>query len=161
MTRTELVVQLLKVAIGLAFGAYFVWWSLEVLDRLTPEYDAPTAAVGRASMKVPGAGPYAGSTGRAPAVRGGRATRNVQARPLHVGSLERAGSPSRAPSTIAQNARRVVGGIEEPISVIARALAQSKIAVEAMSWWATKPTTAIAPGWCHARTYSDYQWSIF
>jgi hypothetical protein len=64
MTRTELIVQLLKVAIGLAFGAYFVWWSLEVLDRLTPEYDAPTAVVGRASMKVPGAGPYAGSTGR-------------------------------------------------------------------------------------------------
>jgi hypothetical protein len=37
MTRTELIIQLLKVAIGLAFGAYFVWWSLEVLDRLTPE----------------------------------------------------------------------------------------------------------------------------
>jgi len=28
------------------------WWSLEVLDRLTPEYDAPTAAVGRASMSL-------------------------------------------------------------------------------------------------------------
>jgi hypothetical protein len=25
------------------------WWSLEVLDRLTPEYDTPTAMVGRAS----------------------------------------------------------------------------------------------------------------
>ena len=36
MTRTELIIQLLKVAIGLAFGAYFVWWSLQVLDRLTP-----------------------------------------------------------------------------------------------------------------------------
>jgi hypothetical protein len=47
MTRTELIIQLLKVAIGLAFGAYFVWWSLEVLDRLAPEYDAPTALVGR------------------------------------------------------------------------------------------------------------------
>jgi hypothetical protein len=35
MTRTELIIQLLKVAIGLAFGAYFVWWSLQVLDRLT------------------------------------------------------------------------------------------------------------------------------
>jgi hypothetical protein len=43
MTRTELIVQLLKVAIGLAFGAYFVWWSLEVLDRLTPQYDVPAA----------------------------------------------------------------------------------------------------------------------
>jgi integrase len=49
MTRTELIIQLLKVAIGLAFGAYFVWWSLEVLDRLTPEYDTATAMVGRAS----------------------------------------------------------------------------------------------------------------
>jgi hypothetical protein len=47
MTRTELIIQLLKVAIGLAFGAYFVWWSLQVLDRLTPEYDAATAAVAR------------------------------------------------------------------------------------------------------------------
>jgi hypothetical protein len=34
---------------GLAFGAYFVWWSLQVLDRLTPEYDARTAVVARAS----------------------------------------------------------------------------------------------------------------
>jgi hypothetical protein len=48
MTRTELIIQLLKVAIGLAFGAYFVWWSLQVLDRLTPEYDARTAVVARA-----------------------------------------------------------------------------------------------------------------
>jgi hypothetical protein len=46
MTRTELIIQLLKVAIGLAFGAYFVWWSLQVLDRLTPENGVPTAAVG-------------------------------------------------------------------------------------------------------------------
>jgi hypothetical protein len=50
MTRTELIIQLLKVAIGLAFGAYFVWWSLEVLDRLTPENEAPTPAVGRIFM---------------------------------------------------------------------------------------------------------------
>jgi len=49
MTRTELIIQLLKVAIGLAFGAYFVWWSLQVLDRLTAEYDARTAVVARAS----------------------------------------------------------------------------------------------------------------
>jgi hypothetical protein len=46
MTRTELIIQLLKVAIGLAFGAYFIWWSLEVLDRLTPEGGAPAALVG-------------------------------------------------------------------------------------------------------------------
>jgi hypothetical protein len=48
MTRTELIIQLLKVVIGLAFGAYFVWWSLEVLDRLTPEHEVPAAVVGRA-----------------------------------------------------------------------------------------------------------------
>jgi hypothetical protein len=45
MTRAELIIQLLKVVIGLAFGAYFVWWSLQVLDRLTPAYDARTAVV--------------------------------------------------------------------------------------------------------------------
>jgi hypothetical protein len=48
MTRTELIIQLLKVAIALAFGAYFVWWSLQVLDRLTPEYDRPAAMFSRA-----------------------------------------------------------------------------------------------------------------
>jgi hypothetical protein len=47
MTRTELIIQLLKIAIGLALGAYFVWWSLEVLDRLAPENEAPIPAVGR------------------------------------------------------------------------------------------------------------------
>src|SRR5262245_61130769 len=52
MTRTELIIQLLKVAIGLAFGAYFVWWSLQVLDRLTPEFDARTAVVARAPWKT-------------------------------------------------------------------------------------------------------------
>jgi hypothetical protein len=31
------------VAIGLAFTAYFVWWSLEVLDRLAPEDEVPAA----------------------------------------------------------------------------------------------------------------------
>jgi len=52
MTRTELIIQVLKVAIGLAFGAYFVWWSLQVLDRLTPEYDVPTAVGRPGIMKV-------------------------------------------------------------------------------------------------------------
>jgi hypothetical protein len=47
MTRTELLIQLFKVLIGLAFGAYFVWWNLQVLDRLTPEYDGATGIVGR------------------------------------------------------------------------------------------------------------------
>jgi hypothetical protein len=62
MTRTELIIQLLKVAIGLAFGAYFVWWSLQVLDRLTPEYDAATAAVARifkSNASPPGVTPLA------------------------------------------------------------------------------------------------------
>ena len=36
MSRTELVIQLIKVALGLAIGTYFVWWSLEVLQRLPP-----------------------------------------------------------------------------------------------------------------------------
>jgi hypothetical protein len=48
MARIELIIQLLKIAIGIAFGAYFVWWSLQVLDRLTPEYEAPAAMIGRA-----------------------------------------------------------------------------------------------------------------
>jgi hypothetical protein len=53
MTRTELIIQLFKVLIGLAFGAYFVWWSLQVLDRLTPEYDGAAivqAPVTRATL---------------------------------------------------------------------------------------------------------------
>ena len=50
MTRTELIIQLLKVAIGLAFAAYFVWWSLEVLNRLAPENEAPIPAVGRITI---------------------------------------------------------------------------------------------------------------
>jgi hypothetical protein len=34
MSPSELIVQLVKIIIGLAFGAYFIWWSLEVLNRL-------------------------------------------------------------------------------------------------------------------------------
>jgi hypothetical protein len=34
MSRTELVIQLIKVALGHVMGAYFVW--LEVLQRLPP-----------------------------------------------------------------------------------------------------------------------------
>ena len=37
MGRTELIIQLIKVALGLAIGAYFVWRSLEVLQRLPPQ----------------------------------------------------------------------------------------------------------------------------
>ena len=34
MTKDELVIQLIKVALGIAIGGYFLWWSLEVLKRL-------------------------------------------------------------------------------------------------------------------------------
>jgi len=36
MSRSELIIQLIKVALGIAIGAYFVWWSLEVLQRMPP-----------------------------------------------------------------------------------------------------------------------------
>ena len=32
--QSELIIQLLKIAIGVGFGAYFLWWSLAVLQRL-------------------------------------------------------------------------------------------------------------------------------
>ena len=53
MTRTEFIIQLLKLAIGLAFGAYFVWWSLEVLDRLTPEETTVTRVVMATGISPP------------------------------------------------------------------------------------------------------------
>jgi hypothetical protein len=34
LSREELIIQLLKIALGLAIGAHFVWRSLEVLHRL-------------------------------------------------------------------------------------------------------------------------------
>ena len=36
MPKDELVIQLIKIALGVAIGAYFIWWSLEVLQRLPP-----------------------------------------------------------------------------------------------------------------------------
>jgi len=36
MTKDELIIQLIKVALGIAIGGYFLWWSLEVLKRLPP-----------------------------------------------------------------------------------------------------------------------------
>ena len=36
MSKDELIIQLMKVALGIAIGIYFVWWSLEVLQRLPP-----------------------------------------------------------------------------------------------------------------------------
>ena len=34
MSRAELIIQLIKIVLGAALGAYFLWWSLEVLHRL-------------------------------------------------------------------------------------------------------------------------------
>lgn len=36
MTKTELIIQLAKIALGVVFGGYFLWWSVEVLHRLPP-----------------------------------------------------------------------------------------------------------------------------
>jgi hypothetical protein len=36
MSKDELVIQLVKVGLGILIGGYFLWWSLEVLKRLPP-----------------------------------------------------------------------------------------------------------------------------
>jgi hypothetical protein len=36
MTKDELTIQLIKIALGIAVALYFIWWSLEVLHRLPP-----------------------------------------------------------------------------------------------------------------------------
>ena len=38
MSKDELIIQLLKIALGVLVGGYFLWWSLEVLKRLPPAY---------------------------------------------------------------------------------------------------------------------------
>jgi hypothetical protein len=38
MSRSELIIQLLKIIIGLAFGAYFLWWSVEVFTDWKQRY---------------------------------------------------------------------------------------------------------------------------
>jgi hypothetical protein len=35
MSRAELIIQLIKVALGLAFGAYFLWWPRSVEQTAT------------------------------------------------------------------------------------------------------------------------------
>jgi hypothetical protein len=37
--KARLIIQVLKLVLGLALGAYFDWWSLEVLNRLPPYFD--------------------------------------------------------------------------------------------------------------------------
>jgi len=34
MSKDELVIQLVKVALGILVAGYFLWWSLEVLKRV-------------------------------------------------------------------------------------------------------------------------------
>jgi hypothetical protein len=34
MTKGEWAIQLIKIALAVALGTYFIWWSLEVLHRL-------------------------------------------------------------------------------------------------------------------------------
>ena len=36
MSKDELIIQLVKVALGVLIAAYFLWWILEVLKRLPP-----------------------------------------------------------------------------------------------------------------------------
>jgi hypothetical protein len=36
MTKTEPIFQLAKIALGVAFGGYFLWWSVEVQHLLPP-----------------------------------------------------------------------------------------------------------------------------
>ena len=36
MSKDELIIQLVKIALGILIAGYFLWWSLEVLKRLPP-----------------------------------------------------------------------------------------------------------------------------
>ena len=38
MSKDELIIQLVKVALGIFIAGYFLWWSMEVLKRLPPAY---------------------------------------------------------------------------------------------------------------------------
>ena len=38
MSKDELIIQLVKVALGVLIAGYFLWWSLEVLKRLPPPH---------------------------------------------------------------------------------------------------------------------------
>jgi hypothetical protein len=38
MSKDELVIQLVKIALGVLIAGYFFWWSLEVLERLPPAH---------------------------------------------------------------------------------------------------------------------------
>jgi hypothetical protein len=51
MSRTELIIQLVKVVIGVAFGAYFVSWSLEVL-KTAIALETPSALIRSTSFRA-------------------------------------------------------------------------------------------------------------
>ncbi len=38
MSKDELIIQLVKIALGILIAGYFLWWSLEVLKRLPPAH---------------------------------------------------------------------------------------------------------------------------
>jgi len=38
MSKDELIIQLVKVALGILVAGYFLWWSLEILHRLPPPH---------------------------------------------------------------------------------------------------------------------------
>jgi len=38
MSKDELIIQLVKVGLGVLIAGYFLWWSLEVLKRLPPPH---------------------------------------------------------------------------------------------------------------------------
>jgi hypothetical protein len=38
MSKDELIIQLVKIGLGLLLGGYFIWWSLEMLQRLPPPH---------------------------------------------------------------------------------------------------------------------------
>ncbi len=38
MSKDELIIQLIKIGLGLLLGGYFIWWSLEMLQRLPPPH---------------------------------------------------------------------------------------------------------------------------
>ena len=37
-SKDELIIQLVKVGLGILIGGYFLWWSLQVLQRLPPPH---------------------------------------------------------------------------------------------------------------------------
>jgi hypothetical protein len=38
MSKDELIIQLVKIVLGVLIAGYFLWWSLEVLTRLPPPH---------------------------------------------------------------------------------------------------------------------------